>query len=129
MNQRWAVLALLAACGDNNPAALVPDKPDAAVPLLATCDEARLPDTLRAIPHVTSVVARDCGSYVMDASVRCFSIALEQPIQHAAAGGHFQQQLFLMHRGCDRPTLVADWGYSNEFFFDDELSVLYRANA
>jgi hypothetical protein len=128
MNQRW-VLALLAACGDNNPAAVVPDKPDAAVPLLATCDEARLPETLRAIPHVTSVAERDCGDYVMDASVRCFSIALEQPIQHAAPGGHFQQQLFLMHRGCDRPTLVADWGYSNEYFFDDELSVLYRTNA
>lgn len=128
MNQRWTLLLLtLAACGDNHDVPIV-EEPDPE-PVAATCDEANLPATLGALPHVTSVTERACGSYV-SGDVRCFAIAFEQPIQHATPEGpQFTQQLFLMHRGCDRPTLVADWGYSNDVFFDDELSVLYDANA
>ena len=133
MPKRWLLVLLVAACGDDHSDAPAPDAPvampDAAIPL-AACDETKLVDTLRAIPHVTTVLEQDCGNYVMDPAVRCFRMRIEQPIQHAnPAGPKFQQALFLMHRGCDRPTLIADWGYSNEFFFDDELSVLYRANA
>jgi hypothetical protein len=130
MHKRWVFVLLVAACGDNHNNPPIEELPDAAVPLAATCDETKLADTLRAVPHVTSVLEQDCGEYVMDPNVRCFGMRVEQPIHHTDPGGpKFQQHLFLMHRGCDRPTLIADWGYSNEFFFDDELSVLYRANA
>ncbi|MDQ3339632.1 MAG: hypothetical protein M4D80_31075 [Myxococcota bacterium] len=130
MHKRWVFVLLVAACGDNHNEPPIAEQPDAAVPLAATCDETKLVDTLRAVPHVTTILEQDCGEYVMDPKVRCFGMRVEQPIQHTnPAGPKFQQHLFLMHRGCDRPTLLADWGYSNEFFFDDELSVLYRANA
>jgi len=128
MHKRWALAFLLAACGDNRTEPTPAEQPDAAMPVAATCDEANLVATLRALPHVTNVLEEDCGQYV-EGDVRCFGIAFEQPVQHATPGARFEQRLFLMHRGCDRPTLVADWGYSNDSFFDDELAVLYRANA
>lgn len=124
MHKRW-LLVLLAACGDNVP---VEVGSDAAVPLVASCDESRVLETLQALPHVTEVRARSCGNAVVRPA-QCFGITFEQPIQHAVPdGAKLPQQLFVIHRGCDRPTLVADWGYSNEYFFDDELSVLYRSN-
>ena len=136
MQQRLAmfVLASVAAigCGDNTSGP--PAEPDAAAPPpidappTATCDEARLADTLGAIPGVISAVEQPCGPYVIGAA-RCFAIEFDQPIQHASPqGAHFAQALFLVHRGCDEPTVVADWGYSNDMFFDDELSYTYRAN-
>src|SRR5215210_5943042 len=98
MHKRWLLVLLVAACGDDHSEAPAPDAPvavpDAAVPL-ASCDETKLADTLRAIPHVTTVLEQDCGSYVMDASVRCFAMRFEQPIQHAnPAGPKLQQHLF-----------------------------------
>jgi PS-10 peptidase S37 len=127
MTKRWALLLLAAACGDNSdPGELTPD---ATAVVAATCNEATLVDTLKAIPHVAAVKERPCGQYV-EGPAKCFTIEFTQPIQHAAPDGkQFGQQLWLMHRGCDRPTLVADWGYSNDLFFDDELAVLFDTNA
>jgi len=121
---RWlAIPLLLAACGDNFV------DPEIDTPLVATCDEADLPATLAALPHVTSVVETSCGDYV-GGEPRCFSIDFEQPLQHASPDGQtFTQKVWLTHRGCDRPTLIADWGYSQDYFFDDELSQLYQPNA
>jgi hypothetical protein len=120
---------LLIACGTTDEDPPVAPEPDAAVPLVV-CDEQNLVTTLRALPHVISVDEQgDCGMYVMGPA-RCFKIDFEQPIQHTAPGGpKLIQQLRLVHRGCDRPTLVADWGYDNDLFFDDELSTLYNTNA
>jgi hypothetical protein len=132
MHKCWLLVLGVAACGDDHREAPQPDAAvvaDAFVPLSA-CNETNLTESLKAIPHVTTVLEQDCGNYVMDASVRCFKLRFEQPLHHASPGGAtFQQHLYLMHRGCDRPTLIADWGYSNDLFFDDELSVLFRANA
>jgi hypothetical protein len=133
---RWFGIALLsalaAACGDDPPGSpdAAPTSIDAAPDAFtATCDEARMVPTLRALPNVIAVGESTCGPYV-DGPARCFSITIEQPVDHRAAqGAKLQQHLYLTHRGCDRPTVIADWGYSNEYFFDDELSVLYGANA
>lgn len=113
----------LFACGDNAAPIVEPDQQ----PVAATCDEAKLQDTLAALPHVTSVSETPCGDFV--AGARCFDILFEQPIQHANPDGpHFQQLVQLAHRGCDRPTLVADWGYSSFGYFDVELSVQFATN-
>lgn len=130
-----AVLLSSAACGDDNhapPAAGTPDgapaaEPDAA-PVAITCDESTLATTLAELPGVSSASETACGDYVAGPA-RCFAITMQQPIDHAAPdGASFPQRLFLVHRGCDRPTLVADWGYSNDVFFDIELSLLYGSN-
>src|SRR5688572_18029403 len=120
-------LLLVAACGDNDPEVVPVEEPQPE-PVAATCNEATIADTLRALPNVTAVTPSNCGSYVVG-SPRCFHIDYQQPIQHAnAAGPKLTQKLWLVHRSCDRPTLVGDNGYSHEFFYDDELSVLYRTN-
>ena len=129
MKRSAIALLLLAGCGDEEKKPVVYPEPDAAMPLTATCDEQQLAVTLRALPNVKDVDEQpDCGQYVMG-QARCFRISFDQPIQHTGGGPRFQQQLYLIHRGCDRPTIVADWGYENSFFFDDELSALYSTNA
>jgi len=144
MSTRSIAVALLSAlstlaafaCGDNDTtqppgsspdAAAQPDEPDAAPPAL-TCEESTLAASLAELPDVASVAETDCGDYVVGPA-RCFAIEMTQPTDHAnAASPTFLQHLFLVHRGCDRPTLVADWGYSNEYFWDFELSLLYQTN-
>jgi hypothetical protein len=95
----------------------------------ALCDEADVAGSLRALPGIASVAEADCSFAVMGPA-SCYFLTLEQPVQHAQPDGpSFPQHLMLTHRGCDRPTLVADWGYEMSDFFDDELSVLYQSNA
>jgi hypothetical protein len=126
------VVFLAAACGDNLDG--LPATPDArpvvevdAAPAL-TCDDSTLADTLDALPGVSASRETVCGDYVVQPA-RCFAIKVDQPVDHAQTDGpSFPQYLFLVHRGCDRPTLVADWGYSNEFFYDTELSLYYATN-
>jgi hypothetical protein len=104
------------------------EDPDAGLPAL-TCDEADLAGSLETVPGVASAIETDCGDFVVGPA-RCFAVSMEQPIDHGAPDGAlFAQRLFLTHRGCDQPTVVADWGYSNEYFYDDELSVLFQSNA
>ncbi|MBA3394011.1 MAG: hypothetical protein H0T89_15290 [Deltaproteobacteria bacterium] len=123
---RWLVVPLLVACGDNFIDDGVEEEPE---PLAATCNDSALVATLAALPSVTKVTEASCGDYVENPA-RCFSIAFDQPIDHAdPASKRFTQQLWLTHRGCDRPNLIGDWGYSQDYFFDDELSVLYGTNA
>ena len=124
-------LALLvtAACGNDHASSpdAAPAPPDALA--AATCDEDTLPTSLAALPAVTAATETACGDYVVQPA-RCFAIEVAQPVDHAAPdGATFPQHLFLIHRGCERPTLVADWGYANSDFYDFELSVLYQTNA
>ena len=119
---RFALLCMLAACGDNLEPA---DTSEPAI--VAHCSEAEIEQQLRAMPNVTSVRAANCGDYVVDGA-HCFNIGITQPIDHLAPDKTFTQQLWLAHRGCDRPMIVADWGYSQDFFFDDELSVMFNSN-
>lgn len=127
-------LAVLACGGDDDggPSGSTPDAataPADAAPPAVTCEEATLEISLAALPDVASVSEATCGDYVVSPA-RCFSIEMNQAIDHAdEASPTFPQHLFLVHRGCDRPTLVADWGYSHEFFYDIELSLLYQSNA
>jgi hypothetical protein len=121
MKLRVLSLLLVAACGDNLDAS-------GEQPVAATCDETTVEDTLAALPNVTAVDETACGDFVTG-DPRCFAIDFEQPIQHANPDGPtFTQKLFLAHRGCDRPTLVIDSGYAQDYFYDDELSVMFQPN-
>jgi hypothetical protein len=114
----------LAACGDNLGPAEDPDVVDG-----PTCDEDDLPRTLAALPNLMGLEERSCGRLVLG-TARCFELRFGQPIDHSRLHeAQFTQRLFLIHRGCDRATLVADWGYEGFGFFDDELSALYQTNA
>ena len=120
---RLAFLFALSACGDN---LVLPDAPGTRV--VAQCSEGELATQLASMPNVTAVRSAPCGKYV-GGTAQCFNITIAQPIDHdAAVGRTFGQQVWLAHRGCDRPTVVADWGYSQTLFFDDELAVLFDAN-
>jgi hypothetical protein len=117
----------LAACGDN----VEPETgetPTTPEPIVATCNDAQLDQLVAGLPNVTSSVKTPCGDWV-DGVSSCYLVTMAQPIDYAAPEKTFPQRLFVMHRGCERPTVVADWGYSNDYFFDDELSVLFQANA
>ncbi len=130
--KRFVIVALFAAaCGDN----LVPEGDDGdeqlPEPIAATCSETEVDQLIGKLPNVMAAVPMSCGDFV-DGASKCYLVTMAQPIDHAApaeSAKTFPQRLFVMHRGCDRPTVVADWGYSNEYFFDDELSVLFQANA
>lgn len=120
-----SVLALTSACGDNVESVdeMQPE------PIVAVCTEVELPAQLATLPHVTKVTERGCGAAVA-APARCFELTIDQPVDHAATdSATFSERLYLIHRGCDRPTVVADWGYANNAFFDDELTILFDANA
>ena len=120
-------LALLgvAGCGDNLDDPTTPIDPE---PVAATCSDGELATLLATQPGVASATEENCGPYV-DAPARCFQLTLTQPIDHAMPDGpSFAQRLFLVHRGCERPMVVADWGYSNDLFYDDELASLFHTN-
>ncbi|MEO8703394.1 MAG: S28 family serine protease [Kofleriaceae bacterium] len=123
MRTCWLVV-LVAACGDNG----IPNEPAPRPPIPATCDEAALPATLAGIDGVTRAVETECGDYVTGPA-RCFEIGFDQPVDHQRPAKRFTQRVFLIHRGCDNPNLVADWGYSQDLFYDDELSALYQTNS
>ena len=121
----WALL-VVGACGDNL------DDPIEATevpPIVARCSDAELPALITGLEHVLDSNEVPCGDYVAGAA-RCFRVTMQQPTDHGEPDTSpvFPQRLFIAHRGCDRPMLVADWGYSQDYFFDDELSVLYRTN-
>src|SRR5678815_782880 len=111
MNRLVFTLVFAAGCGaeidDEGP--MGPDQPEP--PVAAVCDEAQIQANLAALPNVTHVAAANCGQNVDGAGARCFKISYRQPIS-ATNPATFEQQLLLTHRGCDRPTVVADWGYS-----------------
>ena len=129
-----AAVLLVASCGDDSHAppaatadAAAASEPDAG-PVAITCDESTLAATLGELPGVSSASETPCGDYVVEPA-RCFAITMDQPVDHGEPdAASFPQHLFLVHRGCDRPTLVADWGYSNDVFFDIELSLFYGTN-
>ncbi|HUS26887.1 MAG TPA: S28 family serine protease [Kofleriaceae bacterium] len=126
MQRLLATLVLAAGCGaqieDDGPDG--PDQPEP--PVAAVCDEAELPAELSALANVTSSREVACGQYVA-APARCFDVTFRQPIS-ATNPATYDQHLLLTHRGCNRPMVVADWGYSSFGFFDDELATLFHAN-
>ncbi|HEU4611977.1 MAG TPA: S28 family serine protease [Kofleriaceae bacterium] len=124
MHRLLLLACVVAACGDNLETPGVEEPPR----IEAVCDEGQLDTLVAALPDVTSVQPTSCGAYV-ETGVKCYRVTISQPLNHAAPDRTFDQWLFVMHRGCDRPTVVADWGYSNDVFFDDELAVLFQANA
>ncbi len=119
------LLCLVSACGDN-----FDSDPDTNMPppIEAVCSENALDELIAGLPNVTAAVSAACGDYV-EGAVKCYRVTISQPIDHQTPGRTFEQRLFVMHRGCDRPTVVADWGYENQDFFEDELDVLFQANA
>jgi hypothetical protein len=126
--RRLILISLLAACGDNLEVEEEGGGSNEPQPIVATCDEAQLDTLVAKLPHVSSAVPKSCGDWV-DGVSKCYLVTIAQPIDHAAPTKTFDQKVWVMHRGCERPTVVADWGYSNEYFFDDELAVLFQANA
>ncbi|HTL37929.1 MAG TPA: S28 family serine protease, partial [Kofleriaceae bacterium] len=122
-----SVFALILAAGCSPDVGEVgPDAPQPDTPVAAVCDEAQIATELTALPNVTSAKQVGCGANVTG-SVRCFNVTFTQPIS-ASNPKTFEQHLLLSHRGCDRPMVVADWGYSSFGFFDDELATLFHAN-
>jgi hypothetical protein len=130
------VISIAAACGggsagDPDAPPPTPDAPPPTpdAPPAIACNAADPAISLAEIPGVVAVDEVSCGGGLAVAAT-CFAIEFDQPVQHAAPSGpHFTQHLLLAHRGCDAPSLVADWGYSSFGFFDDELSVLYETNS
>lgn len=102
--------------------------PDARPP--AVCDEADLIGTFTALPNVVSATEETCGEYIASPA-RCFKLFFRQPVQHATNDGNtFDQLLELVHRGCDKPMVVADWGYESfNVFWESELSGQWQTNA
>jgi hypothetical protein len=118
---RFVLLALVAATGCG--AEL--DDPDGATVIAASCDDNQIASELSALPGVTA--AREVPCTAVAPPARCFTIGIRQPLS-ATSRKTFEQQLYLVHRGCTRPMVVADWGYENSSFFDEELSILFQAN-
>jgi hypothetical protein len=122
---RRALLVLLVACGDNIDNTVIDTSPA----IEAVCNENDIDALVAQLPNVVAAVKADCGDFV-EGMARCYEVTIQQPVDHAQPDGpSFKQQLFVTHRGCDRPTVIADWGYSWEYFFDDELSLLFQANS
>ncbi|MDX2086460.1 MAG: S28 family serine protease [Kofleriaceae bacterium] len=123
-----ASLALVAGCGDNlSPAA--PDAPLAPDAYVAVCNENDVEASLKTVPGVTSVFRVPCEGAVRGPAT-CYALQFQQPIHATIPNGPtFVQNLQLVHRSCDAPMVVADWGYASFGFFDDELSSLYRTNS
>lgn len=121
----WMVL--VAGCGDN----ISPAAPDAPLPpdaYVAPCTESDVESSLKTVPGVSAVFRVGCEGGVQGPAT-CFKIQYQQPIHpSSSSGATFPQYLQLAHRSCDAPMIVADWGYSNFGFFDDELSSLYKTN-
>ena len=116
---------LVAACGDNLE---IETEEPGGEPIVAVCRESEVPALLSALPGVVDATESPCNGFV-NGNARCFLVRFTQPVNHAAPAATFEQRLYLVHRGCERPTVVADWGYDNQYFFDDELSVLFSANS
>jgi hypothetical protein len=118
-----APLALLA-CGDNL-APIIEEEQQ----LLPTCDDANLEATLAALPNVSAVEpSPSCDNVRGEA--RCFVLRFDQPIHHDREDSkRFAQKVELIHRTCDRPVLLADWGYESFGFFDEELASTFRTNS
>src|SRR5690349_2217815 len=124
---RRALIAslFLAACGDNLDTSAPEQSPEA---IEATCSETDIDALVAKLPGVISATKADCGTYVMGAA-SCYEVMIKQPVDHTKPDGpSFKQQLFVMHRGCDRPTVIADWGYEWRYYFDDEPATLLQAN-
>src|SRR5262245_17847201 len=101
------VIALAGACGDNKTGEpITTDQPDAAV-VLPKCSESDLLGMVQHLPSVAAASEVACGQFVRG-TARCFAITMNQPIEHSSPdGASYPQHLFLAHRGCDRPMLVA----------------------
>ena len=124
MRRFFVVCMLAAACGDN----FETEQPTTPEPIQAVCDEAQIDQLIAKLPNVAMVTSAECGDFV-DQPAKCFTVMITQPVNHKDPGGPtFKQQLTVTHRGCDRPTVIADWGYAWDYFYDDELAVLFRAN-
>jgi hypothetical protein len=123
--KRYLVVCALAACGDNVEPV---DETEMPAPIEAVCNEGELDQLVSKLPNVVASKVADCGNFV-EGAAKCFDVTISQPVNHMSPGATFKQKLWVMHRGCDRPTVVADWGYSQDVFFDDELSTLFGANA
>jgi hypothetical protein len=122
--RRALFLFLIAACGDN-----LETTPTETAPIEAMCSEAEVDSLVAQLPNVITATKADCGDFVAG-EARCYKVTIKQPVDHLKPdGATFKQRLFVTHRGCDRPTVIADWGYSWEYFYDDELSILFGANA
>src|SRR6187431_2678455 len=118
MQRCFVVCLLAAACGDN----LEVEEPTTVESIAAVCDEGQLDQLVAKLPNVLSARSAECGDFV-EQPAKCYEVVISQPVNHRDPGGAtFKQHLFVTHRGCDRPTVIADWGYSWNLFYDDELA-------
>lgn len=133
---------LLAACSDSSdappapapaptaaptpPAEKAPDPPPAA-PL---CSDDDVVGSISKIQGVGSVTEVSCGQYVPKPA-RCFSLKFKQAIDHGpkSDGVTFEQQMQLVHRGCDAPTTIMDNGYNlPKYYYEMEPSMMFDTN-
>jgi hypothetical protein len=116
------LLIALAACGGDDHS----NSPDANLPP-PDADARDLLARLNALPGVTAVEDTDPA----DPSVRLFDLTITQMVdQLGPPGGQtFEQEVTLVHRGFDRPTIALTSGYWNFYGYrDDELTAILSAN-
>lgn len=123
--------------GGNGTTGLVPDAfteadapPADARPQLYTCDDADVPGSLMRVPGIVSVTPDACTE--LETAASCFMVEFRQPVRHEEPNptNVFNQRLQLIHRGCDRAVVVADWGYELfPSFYESELSEDRAINA
>jgi hypothetical protein len=116
----------LAACGgDDQPGTPDGGTPDAP-PVTGDADDRDLLVRLNELPGVVAIEETDPG----EPDVRLFDLTITQQVDQLAPGGPtFEQEVTLIHRGFDRPTVALTSGYWNFYGYnDDELTNLLAAN-
>ncbi len=86
-------------------------------------------EALSNLKHITQVSEEPCGYYV-DPLAKCFTLEIEQPVDHREDGGEtFTQALRIIHRSFDAPMTLATRGYySFGGFYPGEPTKLLQAN-
>ncbi|MGE0549367.1 MAG: S28 family serine protease [Kofleriaceae bacterium] len=129
MRERLLMLVVLVISGCGGGPSAVPDTLDAAAAQPdapeVVCNDADIATTLVQIAGVSNLAEVECN-----APARCFTATFAQPVHHDTPGDvQLQQRLSVIHRGCDRPTVMVDSGYARSISsYDGEITKGWGTN-